>query len=145
MSKVFYFITITIGLTILMYLAGIPYAGSNTFLNWMGLNPTNSSADLSNPTIPTTNSSTFVIAVIAVFAVGATLGSIFSKESSLRAILATGILTTGVGAFVGILSFVKDIAQAEGQIWIYWFVFLILGVYIAGFVLSMLDWWGGTG
>ena len=134
MSKVYYYITITIGLTILMKLAGIPYAGSDTFLNWMGLDPNNLGV----------STSYFVIAVIGVFAVGATLGSIFSKESSIRATIATGILTTGIGAFMGILLYVKDIAQGSQQ-WVFYIVFMIFAVYISGFIMSMIDFWGGTG
>lgn len=134
MSKVYYYITITIGITILMKLAGIPYAGSDTFLNWIGLDPNNLGVA----------TSAFVIAVIGVFAIGATLGSIFSKESSIRATIATGILTTGIGAFMGILLYVKDIAQGS-QEWVFYIVFMIFAVYISGFILSMVDWWGGTG
>ena len=134
MSKVYYYITITIGITILMKLAGIPYIGSETFLNWLGLNPDNI----------VVSTSSFVIAVIVMFGVGATLGSVFSKESSLRATLATGILTTGIGAFLGILNYVKDIAQGS-QEWIFYIVFMIFAVYISGFIFSMIEWWGGTG
>ena len=134
MSKVYYYITMTIGITILMKLAGIPYAGSDAFLGWMGLNPDSMAV----------STSYFVLAVIGVFAVGATLGSIFSKESSIRATIATGILTTGIGSFIGILTYVKDVAQGS-QEWIFYIVFMIFAVYISGFVLSMIDFWGGTG
>ena len=134
MSKVYYYITITIGLTLLMRFAGIPYIGSEALLNWIGLNPDN----------VVVSTSYFVLAVIGMFAVGATLGSIFSKESSIRATMATGILTTGIGAFLGILNYVKDIAQGSQQ-WVFYLVFMIFAVYISGFILSMVDWWGGTG
>ncbi len=134
MSKVYYYITITIGLTILMKLAGVPYAGSNEFLNWLGL-------DYNNLAV---SSSYFVIAVIACFGIGAVLGSIFSKESSIRATIATGILTTGIGAFVGILNYVRDSTQGT-QEWVFYVVFMIFAVWISGFIFSMIDWWGGTG
>jgi len=133
MSKVYYYITITIGLTILMKLAGVPYAGSDTLLTWMGL-------DYNNLAVST---SYFVLAVIGCFTVGAVLGSIFSKESSIRATIATGILTTGIGAFIGILNYVKNAAQGS-QEWIFYIVFMIFAVWISGFIFSMIGWWGGT-
>ena len=134
MSKVYYYITITIGLTLLMRFAGIPYVGSETLLDWIGLNPDN--------VVGTT--STFILAVLGMFTAGAVLGSIFSKESSIRATMATGILTTGIGAFMGILNYVKDVAQGS-QEWVFYIVFMIFAVFITGFILSMIDWWGGTG
>ena len=138
MSKVYYFISITMGLTILMKLAGIPYTGEEQMLNWLGLDPNNF-----NPT-----NSLFYVALIApitgLFTVAAVVGSIFSKESTIRAVLASGILGVGIGAFVGILNYVKDIAQGSQQ-WVFYIVFMIFAVYITGYVLALIDWWGGTG
>lgn len=134
MSKVYYFITMTLGITLLMKMAGIPYGGED-LLNWIGLNTDN--------VFVTT--SYFYVAVVVMFGVAATVGSIFSKESSLRATLATGIMGVGVGAFVGILNYTKDLAMGTSQEWVYYVVFLIFGVYIVGFVFSMIEWWGGTG
>jgi hypothetical protein len=131
MSKAYYFITITIGLTLLMKFAGIPYAGSDALLSWVGLNPDNLAV----------STSYFVLAVIGCFSIGMVLGSIFSKESSIRASIATGILTTGIGAFIGILSYVKDVAVGS-QEWIFYIVFMIFGVYITGFIFAMLEFWG---
>ena len=133
MSKVYYFIIFTIGLTILMKMAGIPYGGEEV-LNWIGLN--------TDSTFVTT--SYFYIAIVVMFGIAATMGAVFSnREASLRAGIATGIMGVGVGAFIGILNYVKNISSGNDS-WVFSVVFLIFSVYIIGFIMSMIEFWGGT-
>ena len=136
MSKITYYMTMTIGLAILMKLAGIPYVGSDTLLNLLGLNIDNLSV----------STSFFVITLITSLGIAATLGSIFSKESSIRAgiIIAIGIMGFGIGTFIGIFNYVKDIAQGT-QTWVLYVVFMIMSIYIVGYILAIVDFWGGTG
>ena len=133
MSKVYYFMILTIGLTILMKMAGVPYGGEEV-LNWIGLN---------TDSIYVTTSY-FFIAVVAVFGIAATIGAVFSnKEAALRAGISSGIMGIGIGCFVGILNYVKDISTGSDS-WVFYVVFLIFAVYIVGFIFAMIDFWGGT-
>jgi hypothetical protein len=133
MSKVYYFLTMTIGLTILMKLAGVPYGGEG-LLNYFGLN--------TNNIFPKT--AEFYILVVGVFIIAAAIGAVFSnKEAALRAGMGTGIMGVGIGAFVGILTFIKGIASGTDT-WIFNVVLLIFAVYIVGFVWSMISWWSGV-
>jgi hypothetical protein len=135
MEKLYYFIIFTTGITILMKMAGIPYAGENEIINWLGLNIDNFAP----------KTSLFYLAltapIIGLFAIAAVIGLVASnKEASLRAGLASGILGVGVGSFIGILSYIKDIAT-DSQIWIFYVTFLIFAVYIVGYVLATIEWW----
>lgn len=132
MSKVYYFITITIGLTILMKLAGVPYAGSEQLIDWLGLDPNNLYV----------TSSVFFGIIIAMFGTAAAMGVVSSnREASLRAGISTGILGVGIGAFIGILQTVKNMAQGS-QEWVFYIVFMIFVVYITGFIFAMIEFWG---
>ena len=136
MSKIYYYMTITIGLTILLKLAGIQIAGADSLINLFGLDSNN----------VTTSTSFFIITLGISFAIAATLGSIFSKESSVRAgfIIATGVVGIGIGTFIGILNYVRNTAQGS-QEWIFYIVFMIFAVWIVGYILALIDFWGGTG
>lgn len=136
MSKINYYMTMTVGLAILLKFAGIPYVGSDTLLNLLGL-------DINNITVST---SFFIITLGVSLGIAATLGSIFSKESSIRAgfIIAIGVMGFGIGTFIGIINYVNDIAQGS-QLWVSYVVFMIMSVYIVGYILALVDFWGGTG
>ena len=136
MSKIFYYMTMTVGLTILLKLAGVSYAGEDQLINLFGLDPSNFSVE----------TSFFLITLGIAFGIAATLGSIFSKESSVRAglIVAIGIMGMGIGSFIGLLLYVKDIATGT-QEWVYYVTFMIVAVYVVGYILAIIDFWGGTG
>jgi hypothetical protein len=133
-SKVYYFITITLALTVLLNLARNHFIRADELLNWAGIKPDNL----------TVSTSYLVIAITGMFLIGAATGSIFSKESSLRATISTGILLTGIGAFMGILNYVNGIATGTEE-WVYWIIFMLFVVWISGFIFAMIEFWGGTG
>jgi hypothetical protein len=137
MTKIWYFVTITVGLTLLMKLAGIPFTGSDALLTLFGLDSNNLSV----------STSFFVITMGIALGVAATLGSIFSKESSVRAgfIIAIGVMGIGVGTFIGILKAVYNVTNGTSQVWVYNLLFLVFAVYIVGYFLALFDYWGGTG
>ena len=132
MSKVYYFLTFTVGLTLLMKMAGIPYGGEG-LLDYFGLN--------TESLFPKT--SEFYVMIVGMFVIAAAIGAVFSnKEAALRAGIATGIMGVGIGAFIGILTYVKNFNDSTSS-WIFSVVLLIFTVYIVGFVWSMISWWSG--
>lgn len=134
MSKVSNYLIFVFGLTILMKMAGVPYGGEE-ILNWIGL-------DITNIYVTT---SYFFLAIIGIFTLSVGLGAVLSnRESSIRAGLAIAIMGVGVSGMVGILNYVNDVSTGNDS-WVYSIVFLILSVYIIGFIMAMVDWWGGTG
>ena len=136
MSKIYYFMTITVGLTILMKFAGIPFAGQDTLINMFGLDPTNI----------TTSTTFFMITLAAAFVIAAATGSFFSKESSIRAgfITAVGFLGIGIGTFVGLLAKIYDITKGASDQWIYYLTFMIFAIYIVGYIIAIIGFWGGN-
>lgn len=132
MSKVYYFITFTIGLTILMRLAGVPYAGESQIINWLGLDPSGMYV----------KTSTFYLALIVVFGIAAAVGAVLSnKEAAIRAGIATGIMGIGIGTFIGILQTINSLTSGTSDSWIFSIVFLLFSVYIVGFIFAMIEWW----
>jgi hypothetical protein len=136
MSKIYYYMTITVGLAILMKFAGIPFAGQDTLINLFGLDPNNI----------TTANTFFITTLIAAFVVAAATGSFFSKESSIRAgfIVAVGFLGVGIGTFIGILGAVKNATMGASDQWIYYLTFLVFAIYIVGYIIALIGFWGGN-
>jgi hypothetical protein len=135
MSKVYYFITMTIGLTILMRLAGIPYAGETQILEWLGL-------DINNVYTTTSAFYLMLVAPLGFFVIAAGIGAVFSnKEAALRAGIAAGIMGVGMGTFIGILQYVQNVTRDTPNTWIFSLVFLIFSTYIVGWIFAMLEWW----
>lgn len=136
MAKLYYFMIMTVGLTILMKVAGIEFGGES-MLDWVGI-----SLDIQFIT-----SSAFYIALTLFFLAAAGIGAVLSnREASLRAgfiwtTTGTGILGMGIGTFVGILNHIKNINQGASDIWIYYVVLLIFSVYIIGYIMALFEWW----
>lgn len=132
MEKLYYYILITFGLTILMNLAGVPFVGQDQMMNWLGISTTSMFV----------TTSTFYIAVLALFALSAGVGLVLSpKESTFRAIMCTGIVGVGIGTLSSILLKIKDVSTGSSD-WIFYLCTLIFSVYIVGFILATLEWWG---
>ena len=135
MSKVYYFMTTTIGIVVLMYLAGITFIGQSEIFTWLGINADNLLL----------NSGYFIAAAASLFVLGAAAGAILAnRESAFRAGIAGGMLTIGSGAFISILNHIKSIVTTTDQ-WVYTVVFVMFAVYMVGFIISLIEWWGGTG
>lgn len=133
MAKIFTFIFIAIGLMILFGAAGIPTTSSYV-LDSLGFT---SPADLVN-----FQSSAFYLKIVGLMAVLAGVVAIYIgvfgrslSDMPLTATLATVTLIAFVGDFIAVVGY-----ASASAVWMGWVAFLIMGVYIGGFVFALWDW-----
>lgn len=129
MSKVWTFVTITVGLTLLMKLAGIP-TGLDWMLSFLGLTDG-----------ATANNSTFFLAIATLLSISTGVSiviGIFGRAAPEYAILApfaVANLLVFASTFVSIISYTSSFEN-----WIRYPIFLIFGVLTVGFVLAVIEW-----
>lgn len=133
MSKVYTYMIISVGLTLLLKFAGIP-SGADSLLVYMGI-----AGDASQISL-----SAFFVAVGALFVVGTGAGiaiSFFTKSSSetyLVAPIALGIFTVVTATFVSVINYTKDMG------FIYYINFLLFAPIIISFAIAIIQFWRGT-
>lgn len=138
MSKVFNYMVISSGLTLLLGLAGI-ITGAEAQLNWLGFSLTGSLIDVSN--IPLGN---FFSRITDLFIVGAAAGIVvgfFTRsqtESYIIAPVAAGIFTIITSIFMAILNY------TSGMGYVYYIVMLIFVPLLMGFAISIISYWRGS-
>ena len=131
--KMYYFLTIIVGLMMLFNLAGINTTTGYVLTNLDILN---------NP--QGFQSSTIYLAIVAIFLVAVTGGIVIgfftktSPESYLVAPLA-GILVLFVGDLISIITYTNSL----GVKWVSYIVTMIMGALVFGYAVSVLDWWRG--
>lgn len=134
MTKLYYYMTFTVGITILMKLAGLPFISDN-IINYFGLDP-------NNLTVAT---SSFVLSLITLFSIGGAVSTFFfGKENTLLATVAGGLMSVGIGVFVSIIQYAKNYSDSVNG-WVFYLIYLIFSVYIVGYLMSLLEWWSGRG
>jgi len=130
MGKVGNYIIITIGLVLLLKIAGIP-TGLDWIASFVGLSTTSSAV----------NTSSFIAAVIILLSVsvtGAIIIGTFSQTANDYVVksgfgIATVLLF--VSTFVGIMSY-----MSQFQSWLFYPVLLIMGVMSIDFIWSTVNW-----
>ncbi|UCD20936.1 MAG: hypothetical protein JSW08_00090 [archaeon] len=129
------FMVLSVGLVLLLQLAGIP-TGANTILSWIGIDTSASGISLSS----------FLLTIGAIFALGTGAGiaiSYFTKSPSESWVVATGlapsVLTLVVLTFVSIINYTKEMG------YVYYLTYLIFVPLIAGFGISLVSFWRGSG
>ena len=132
--KVYYFLTIIVGLMILFNIAGISTT-TGYVLNYLDIvdNPQN---------LQNTNLYSIIIGIFITAVVGGIVIGYFTKsspESYLVAPLA-GILVLFVGDIISIYSYVNGL----GIDWIKYIVMMILIPLALGYIISIVEWWRGT-
>jgi len=132
--RVYYFLILTIGLMILMNIAGINTT-TGYVLNYLDIvdNPQN----LQNSNLYAIIIGIFITAVIGGVVIGFFTKS--SPESYLVAPLA-GILVLFVGDIISIYSYVNGL----GINWIKYIVMMILIPIAVGYLESVISWWRGV-
>lgn len=132
MSKVYNYMILAVGLTLLLLYAGLP-TGAEFFLDWLGLSGIASGIGLG----------AFYVLISALFVVGTGSGIAISflikssSETYLVAPIALGIFTVLVGTFISILNFVDNLG------FIKYLVSLIFIPLIFGFFIAIINFWRG--
>ena len=138
--------TLTVALTLLLIMSGINYGGE-TVLSYMGFNMTSNNGTSTTVGMNdgfNVKSNSLVIALFLLFSIGAIAGSIFSKESTLLSPIAAGLLGVGIGNFISILLYVDKLNDAFSNV-VFNITLIIFSIYIIGYIISMVEWWRGSG
>lgn len=133
MSKVYTYMVLSVGLTLLLRFAGIP-TGADSLLTFIGL-----ASDVSE-----ISSGEFFIAIIALFSVGVGAGiaiSFFTKspsETFIVAPIALGIFTVIISTFISIVNY------TSGMGFVYYLVYLLFVPLLVGFAIAIIQFWRGS-
>lgn len=132
--KVYYFLTIIVGLMILFNIAGINTT-TGYVLNYLDIvdNPQN---------FQDTNLYNTIIAIFITAVVGGVVIGYFTKSSPESYLIAPfcGLLVLFVGDIISIYSYVSGL----GIDWIKYIVMMILIPLALGFCISIVEFWRGT-
>ena len=134
MSKVYNYMIMAVGITLLLKFAGIP-SGADAFLSWLGLADTPSGVSLG----------TFFVGVAALFTAGLGAGIIIGSftrtqtESYVVAPVAAGIFTVITSTFITIVNYTQDMG------WVYYVVYMIFIPFLIAFGIAITEWWRGSG
>lgn len=133
MSKIYSYMVLAVGLTLLLKFAGIP-SGGDAFLSWLGISDSASGISMG----------TFFVAVVALFAGGTLIGISISyltkssSESYIIAPVALGIFTVITSTFVSLINYTSDMEYVS---YIVAMIFLPL---LGGFGIAIIQFWRGT-
>ena len=133
MSKVYNYMIVAVGLTLLLKFAGLP-SGADALINYTDA--------LGYESI---NLSTFFIAIGALFTIGVVGGIAIGfitkspTESFIIAPIALGIFIVITSTFVSIITYVKDMG------FIAYLITLIFVPYLIAFGIAIIEFWRGTG
>lgn len=160
--KFYYFVIISIGIMLTMFLAGVDGVGTNVRNIFVGNNntlvqPTTqtnvSFSGISSAVNTIKNSSAtsywlvFLMALLGL----ATLGAITGISTPLggttfdpRRAIFSAIAYFLFGLFVSDMWSVLSFVFGQGEPWVGWFLAVIISVYVAGFAIATLEFTGGT-
>lgn len=133
MSKVYNYMILAVGLTLLLKFAGIP-SGADSILTWLGLAGDASGISLGE----------FFVAIGALFIVGTGSGIAISfitkspAESYIIAPIALGIFTILTSTFIGIINYTKDMG------FVFYLTFLIFIPLLVAFGIAIINFWRGV-
>jgi|SRR6056297_1218698 len=131
--KIYNYVIIGVTLLIVFTMFGIE-TGSSNFLSLFGLD---NFQNIESSGLWSKISLIFGIGVGGSLAVGT-----FSRTSptyAIKAGLIMGVLVSLVWDFIGILNKLNEL----GQTWLFWALFLIFGALIAGYAISLIEFWEG--
>ena len=138
MAKMFNYVILLVGLSIFLGLGGLD-TGAGRLLDLISYNNP-SGFSLAN----------LFLGAITVFtaSIGASAGGIIigylatnNTESALKAGFVTLITTAAVSDMISLIVYFKAIEVS----WVGYIISTLFFVLIAGFVMSAIEWWGGTG
>lgn len=133
MSKVYNYMVMSVGIVLLLKLAGVP-TGADSFLIYLGL-----SGDISQISF-----GSYLLAIFAIFTVGAGAAIAISfitkspSESYIVGTIASGILAIITSTFVSLISYTSDLG------FVYYIVYLIFVPLLIGFGIAIIQFWRGT-
>ena len=133
MSKVYNYMIVAVGLTLLLKFAGLP-SGADALIDYTNL--------LGSDSI---NLSTFFTAIVVLFSIGVVGGVAIGfitkspTETFIIAPIALGIFVVITSTFVSILTYVKDMG------FIAYLIALIFIPYLIAFGVAIIEFWRGTG
>lgn len=136
MSRVYDYMFISVGVTLMLKFAGIP-SGADALISWIGLSSTPSGVSLG----------AFFVGVIALFVAGGALGSgirlgflsFQPTETSLMSAVSTGILTVITGTWISIINYTSDMG------YIFYLIQLMFVPFLIAFFVAVTEFWRGTG
>lgn len=138
MAKVFQFLMLLAGLSLLLGYLGVT-TGGGVLLSAMGW---------SNGTLNLQTSQLWIYVVGGIFSITAVAGIIYgyitrnSADSAIRAALC-GFLATFVSDFIGIINYFNNFNQVELK-WIGMLVTLIYVPLLLGYLVALVMFWGGN-
>lgn len=130
MGKVWTYITITIGLTFILKLGGIP-TGIDWILTLVGFNTTGTAV----------NNSLFYAAIIALFAVSTGASIVIgafgrsAPEYALLAPFASANLVVFLSTFVAVINYTSSFEN-----WFRYPILVVFGVLAVGFIFALVEW-----